>query len=370
MTVVSVKEKLNAFHIALLIFMIEIDITIFDLPRIVAENLGTNGWVGLLVLSCAATFNIFLYWIVYKSGNGRSAFQILESSLPKILLYPFYVLIALVWIGLASFIGKNFIFIFQLLYFQSMNPMIIFFVFCIMVYFLLSKNLYNISKANTLFFFLTIWIVGLIFFYFDDWKMIRFTNSFFQGTTKPPSFHNWVEVYKVFVGYELCLFFIPFTNKESKLFKGVFAGHWLATFIQLIIIWISSGFYSFEQLQALLYPLMNMFSYIELPFINRIESVIFPFFLYVNLISTVMFCIAALMTVKQLFPHARPKSIEMVISIIVFLTGFIPQILRKSQELLSLAFHIEIGIAFSMPVLLILVLKFQKWKGRNAKNEI
>lgn len=364
------KEKLNAFHIALLIYMIEMDITIFDLPRTIVENLGTNGWVGYLVLACVASFNIFLYWLVYKWGNGRSAFQILETSIPKVMLYPFYVVIAFIWIGLASLIGKNFIFVFQLLFFQSMNPMIIFFLYCTMVYCLLSKSLYNICKANTILFFLTIWIVGLCLFFIKDWQLIRFTTSFFQGASHPPSLASWAEIYKAFVGYELCLFFIPFTNKESKLFKGVMAGHLLTTCVQLFVIWISLGFYSFQQLQTLLYPLMNLLSYIELPFVNRIESVVFPFFLYVNLISTVMFCFAAHMTLKQVFPRVRPKWIELGITVILFAGGWVPQILRKSQELLNTAFYIEMCIAFSMPLLLLLVLQFNKWKERKANHEV
>ncbi|CAI6047988.1 hypothetical protein [Cohnella sp. JJ-181] len=40
------KEKLNGFHVALLIYMIELDVTVFMLPRMVAVNIGTNGWLG------------------------------------------------------------------------------------------------------------------------------------------------------------------------------------------------------------------------------------------------------------------------------------------------------------------------------------
>ncbi len=369
MTVTNMKEKLNVFHIAILIYMIELDITIFELPRVIAQNIGTNGWLGFIALSCLASFNIYLYWLVYKMGNGRSVFHILEGAIPKAFLYPFYLLCALVWIGLASLIGKHFIFVFQLLFLQSMNPMIIFFLLCIMVYSLLSKDLYSISKASTMFFILTIWILGLSFFYFNDWKIIRFTTSYFQGASEAPSIHGWAEVYQAFIGYELCMFLFPYVNKESKWFRGVFGGHWLVTFVQLIVIWITFGFYSLKQLQTFLYPLINLWGYVELPFINRIESIIFPFFLLVNLISTVMYCFAALVTVKQIFPKARPKLLEIVITCITYIAGFITLTLRKSEELLSFTFNIETGIAFSFPIILIIILQLQKRKGRNTKGE-
>lgn len=84
----KVKEKLNVFHITLLIFMTEMNITMFSLPRLIVENIGTNGWIGYLALSVLATFNIFLYWLVYRMGRGASVFQIMECALPKAVMYP------------------------------------------------------------------------------------------------------------------------------------------------------------------------------------------------------------------------------------------------------------------------------------------
>ena len=54
------KEKLSQFHIAILIFMIQTGITVFNMPNLVATYYGTNGWLSLLIFALIATFNIYL----------------------------------------------------------------------------------------------------------------------------------------------------------------------------------------------------------------------------------------------------------------------------------------------------------------------
>jgi len=247
----KVKEKLNVFHITLLIFMAEMNITLFSLPRLIAENIGTNGWIGYLALSAIATFNIFLYWIVYRVGRGASAFEILKSALPKAVIYPVYWGLAIFWIFTASILGKNFFLIFQMLSFQTTNPMFIFLLFCVMVFALLIKDIYGIGKATTVFFFMTIWTVGLTVYQFKDWEIVRFTPHLFQVASQGHSFRNWMEVYSTFIGYELALFLFPHVNKRSKLFQGVFIGHWMVTLAQLAVVLTAFGFFSFHQIESL-----------------------------------------------------------------------------------------------------------------------
>ncbi|MBT2290295.1 hypothetical protein J7E73_14320 [Paenibacillus albidus] len=64
------------------------------MPRQLADYFGTNGWLFLLVCYLLSAGNIGLIALVYKLGGGRSVFEILEQSLPKLILYPVYVSLA------------------------------------------------------------------------------------------------------------------------------------------------------------------------------------------------------------------------------------------------------------------------------------
>lgn len=354
------KEKLNGFHVALLVYMLELDVTLFMLPRLVASEIGTNGWLGFLGLSLIATFNIWLYRLVYRAGGGRSVFDIAEGALPKAVLYPVYVLLALLWLSIGAFAGKTFILIFQTLTFQTSSPMLIFCLYCLLVYALLTKDLYSIVKASTVFFLLTVWILSLTPYFFRDWSLHRFTSFFFEGTKNGHTLAGLLDVYTVFIGYELCMFLFPYSEAKTKLFKGVFAGHALISSVQLLAIAISFGFFSFEEVKILEFPVIHTLEFIEMPFINRVENLVFPFFLFSNLVSSVMFAFAALSGVRRMLPKFSQKQLALPLTAILFLFGFLPTAFREAAEWIRFAYFSETGVAFALPLLLLLFIKLGK----------
>lgn len=359
------KEKLNGFHVALLIYMIELDVTVFMLPRTVAVNIGTNGWLGFLGLSLIAAFNIWLYRLVYRAGGGRSVFDISEAVLPKFALFPVYGMLSLLWLAIGAFAGKSFVLVFQTLSFQTSSDMQIFAVYCLLVFMLLSKDLYNIVKASSVFFLLSIWMILLAPYFFKDWSYHRFTTFLFKGTENGFSLSGLLDVYAVFIGYELCVFLFPFSDAKTKLFKGVFAGHALITSTNLIAILISFGFFSFEEVKILQFPVIHTLEYIELPFINRVENLVFPFFLYSNLITTVMFAFAARSALGRMLPRVEAKRFALPLAAALFALGFFPSVFREAATLIRLTYFTETGVAFALPLLLLLLLKI----GGNASRE-
>lgn len=108
-----------------------------------------------------------------------------------------------------------------------------------------------------------------------------------------------------------------------------------------------------------MYPVINLLSFIELPFINRVENLIYTIFLFANLISLVMFTWAALMSLKQIFPAAKAGILELALAVLSFGFGCIPRIARESERLLILAYYAEIALSFTAPVALLLLLAWQ-----------
>ncbi|MBB6732591.1 GerAB/ArcD/ProY family transporter [Cohnella zeiphila] len=362
-------EKLNVFHIALLIYMIELDITIFSLSRVVAENIGTNGWVGVILLSAAALVNIWMYRAVYVVGKGRSVHEIAETVVPRALLIPCYMALSLFWIAVGALVGKNFITLYQMLSFRSTSEIMIFLFYCVLIYCLLVKDLYSIVKATTVFFLITFALNILAPYFSRDWSLTRFTTSFFQGTEKGHSLAGWTEVFIVNIGYELCMFLFPYVDRKSKLFKGVVAGHLLNTSVQLLVVFIAFGFFSFQQLQVMEYPVLNTLEYFEFPFINRIDNLIYCVFLFPNLVSSVMFCYAALATMRRVFPKAKPKLLERGIAVVLFGAGCVSIALNPFGNLLNNAYYLETILAFLIPALLIPAAYRMRRKERSAGHE-
>ncbi|RRJ64192.1 hypothetical protein EHV15_15635 [Paenibacillus oralis] len=87
------QEKLHRFHIMLMMLNTQSGIALFTLPRITAHHFGTNGWLSLIIVFLFASLNTMLISAVYRLGRGTSVFEILRDSLPRVILYPLYLLI-------------------------------------------------------------------------------------------------------------------------------------------------------------------------------------------------------------------------------------------------------------------------------------
>lgn len=71
------REKLNRFHIALMVFNTQSGIILFTLPRITAHYMGTNGWLMLIPMFLLVTLNIMLISAVYRMGGGNPSLRFL-----------------------------------------------------------------------------------------------------------------------------------------------------------------------------------------------------------------------------------------------------------------------------------------------------
>lgn len=159
------KEKLHPFHVSLLVFMMQSGVIVFSLPRIIAHSMGYNGWATLILFSGIVMFNLLLIGLVYRLSNGKSIFLILEQALPKIIVFPLYAVLITVWTMIGCLSAKQYVILFQVFVFPTTHPMYIKAIVDVLAFLLIIKGIYNISKAATTFFFITIWLNLLLLFF-------------------------------------------------------------------------------------------------------------------------------------------------------------------------------------------------------------
>lgn len=352
------KEKLNQYHIAILIYMTQSGVVIFSLPRILAENFGTNGWYVLLICGCIVSFNIFLIQLVYRYGQGKSVFDILEARIPRFVLAPIYVSLALFWAYLGCLVGKQYTLIFQMIAFPTTDPTVFKIVFDILVFLLLTKGIYNISKAGTVFFYLTMWMVFVLFFLAEEFSLQRMTPFFGYGATD--GLVGWLEVYTAFLGYEVCLFLFPFVAKKTKFIRAVYIGNLMLTIIYLLVSLLSFGFFHIDQLKILTYPLLQILAYIQLPFVERIESVMFTLFLLKVIMTAVVYFWIAEITLTRVFRRIPVIWIDLFIVSFAFGLSLFSRILIEVEQQLRMIGFIQTAIVFTLPVLLLFLITLDR----------
>lgn len=358
------QQKISPFHITVLTYMAQAGMVLFTLPRSLADYFGTNGWLVLIPCFLLSSFNIWLITLVFRLGQGRSVFAILEQSVPKLLLYPFYLLLAGTWLIFGCMIGKKYVLVFQMLSFPSTNPMMFKLAIDVLAFLLLIKGIQGISKAATLFFWMAAWMILLLVWFVPSFRWERFTPFLLKGGHDQVK--GAIEVYSAFLGYELSIFLFPYVNKNKKSMLGIYAGNLFLTLNYLGLTLICFGFYSLGQLKKLLYPVLDLLAYIQFPFIERLENLLYGFFLFLILITLVMYWWAAQITAQRMMPKLNMKILLLILISISYLISFIPKTLDQVNVWIMNLGYAVTGIAFGLPMLLILILLVQKKGGAST----
>lgn len=359
------KETLGYFHIIILTYMIQSGVVLFRLPSILAANFGSNGWVAIPVASVIVILNLFLIGLVYTRGKGKSIFDIIEGVVPKAMAYPLYVILAIVWFMLACLVGKQYVLIFQMIAFPTTHPMIFKLIIDILVFLLVIKGIYNISKATTVIFYLTIWMLLSSFYFMREIELARYTSFIFYNSKD--LLQGSIDLYTAFLGYELTILLFPFVSKSSKFIKGIMVGNVVTTIVYLIVCVIAFGFFSYQQLAEMLFPLLDLLAYIKLPFIERIENLLFTFFYLKVLITMVFYTWAAQHSISRIFKKTKANVIALIIIGVGYGIAFLFVTLEEVDNWLSFFANVETVIAFGLPLLCLLLLGIKKVRGQSEQ---
>lgn len=357
------NEKLHSSQITICLFMIQTGITIFSLPRIVAETFGTNGWIGLLFVSALVCINLYLIVLVYWKGGGESVFEILEQKIPKIVLSPLYIVMILIGIVIGIMVAKNYTLLIKLMLFKEINLNYLMFLLLIIVVVFLRKGIYNMAKTTVVFFFFIIFQNFIFPFTLKDFSFTRMTTFFFQGDLN--LWRGGIEVYSAFIGFVIILFFIPYVQKDTNYGRAVFIGHFLTTAIYLYICIISFGFFSFEHLKNVLYPTLKLLKYIQTPVIERIENVAFSVYLFSIITTSAFHFWLAIEFLKRFFKKTNEKWLVYCVIAIAFVFSTFFGEKREIDIVMSIAMYPYIALSFFIPLLVLGAI----WLNKKSKKK-
>nr|WP_263326667.1 spore germination protein [Neobacillus sp. Marseille-Q6967] len=358
------KEKLSPFQVSILIYLIQSGVTLFSLPRLVAEAFGTNGWIGLIIIYLIVNINLVLIWLVFKISKGKSMVEII-GVIPKWITMPFCLFIAGVWMLLGVMVIVKFSMLLKVLFYQSVAPFYFFFMAFILTYMLLSKELYQIAKSTVVLFYFTIWTVFLLAFHLPEFSFTRLTPFIFKGETS--MLKGGMSIYTALLGYEISILFLHLM--EKKQLKSLIAGNSITSLIYLGVTFVCYGFFSFEQLLREMYPVVTLLGYISFPVLERVENFTFSIFGLKVLMTTVMYLWGSKELLQYQFNKIKPKFLVICILIVSFFVSFIPKVLNDVEQWLTYITYAATGIAFLLPILLLIIAFITNKMNRKPANE-
>jgi spore germination protein (amino acid permease) len=358
------REKLNRFHIALLVFNTQSGIVLFTLPRITARYFGTNGWLVLIPVFLLVTLNIMLISAVYRMGQGKSVFDILSASLPRFILTPLYVFLWALFSMIGCLVVKQYVLIYQMLIFPTTSDAVLKIFVDVLVFLYIIKGIYNMSKANVIFSLLLLLQIPLSLFFLQEFDLVRLTPFLFKEGTDMKE--GLLQLYGAYFGYELTLFLFPYAENNKRWLKYIHLGNGITMFIYLLVTFLSYGFFSHRALIHSSFPMLDMYAYLRFPFIERIQNFLFSLFLFSILHTAGMYYWSGQAVISQIFRRIPWKVIVFFSMAASILVGLIPKTLIQVESWFRYFTMVQLGFSLGFPLLLILLLLLQRRFKKHA----
>lgn len=344
------NEKLHPFHIAILIHLTQVGVALFGLPRLCAKHFGTNGWVAIVAAGLLVTANIALMHAAVRMGRGRSLPEMLGLFLPKPLAGALQLGLAGLYALAACLTSKQYVLMYELQSFPATRPYVFRAGIDVLLFCLVAIGIYNLGKAATLIFFTTFPPSFLYLSLVHDAHLVRFTPFFLKGGED--AVNGGFEVYSAFLGFELCLFLIPYVRRDTRWFGAVYAGHALSWTVYLGLTLLAFGFFSFGQLQDSLYPLLEMADHLSLPVIERVDTLLFTFFFLVVALTATHYFWMATELVHDVFPKVGKRVAAFALIAGTYFVSSVPNELDRVLGWLEGLAKAAIFTAFALPLLL------------------
>ncbi|CAH0309987.1 GerAB/ArcD/ProY family transporter [Peribacillus simplex] len=357
---VNEKYKVSPFYVLFLVHSMQTGLGVLNFQRDLAKATGTDGWISILL---AGLIVHILIWVIYK----------IFSIVPGDLIYAnnhawgkwignfFSLLFILYFFALGMTIIIGYINVVHVWMFDEVPSWAFALVFLILIYYIITGGFRTITGIAFLTVIFSYWllIVPLYGFKYAD----------FTGTL-PIFDHTLLEIMKgtrstslSMLGFEMILMFYPFIKNAKKSQKYAHGGALATTLLILLIYFVSTVFYSQEQLVLTLWPTLSLTSVIEFPFIQRFEYITVSWWAIVIILNMVIPLWAASRGVKRLF-NVQQKYPLWVMSIIILLVNIFffdvdsLFILNKMINPYWVCF-----LVIYLPLLLILI-SIKKWRKR------
>jgi spore germination protein AB len=301
---VAENVKISPFLIYFLIVGMQIGIGVLSYQRVIAKDAGYDGWMAIIAVGL--TIHVIL-WMMYKivetvDGDLFTAHQYLFGNIFGKMISFFFIIYFCIY---AITVLRAFIEVIQIWMFQDISIFWFSFAFCLLCIYIVFGGFRTVTGIA---FFGTVLPCYLAFIFSYTIPYSEFSNilPIFDHSFKELT-QSYFDMSLTFTGYEIILFIYPFLKEPQKSKKWAHLGVLTTTMVYLILALITFAYFSEKQLQEMIWPTLNMWKIVEMPFVERFEYIGIANW---NLIVLPNVCIAiwiASRLFKQIF-HIRQKT--------------------------------------------------------------
>lgn len=361
---VSIPQMVNILVLTI------IGIGILTLPRELAEVVGTDGWLVLIVGGVISMVIAFLHGLIIQLFPGKDFFEILEYTLTKPLAYIICIFLCtyfLVNIGLIVRIYGTVIKI--LLLPRTPEPLVGIMMLLTVVY-LVRVGIEPMARLSNILFPITVVFVVILFalsFYEADFQNLL---PVFQSSPLKIIEASNIVIYS-FLGFELLLIFGTHLKEPQKATRigPIVVGIVLVFYLLLNTSII--GNFGVDQTKSLIWPTFNVFRTIELPgaFIENVELLVMAIWIFSIFMTVAPFYLGTTILLGDIMAVKEHNYFALPILPLIHIIGVYGEGLAEVYEDLTVfTDYAAYPVILAIPLLIFIGLGIKKFmKGKATK---
>jgi len=360
---ISKDKQIPPYLVFFVIHAMQIGVNILGVQRIIAKSAGYDSWLSVILATLFSYIILFLIFQILKKGNGDLT-DINQFVFGKWLGKLISISFAAYFTATVISILRTYIEVLQIWLFPNISVFIFSFIFLVLALYIIYggfRTIVGVAYFSVVLPFFMYLIFLYVIPYSDYTDLLPILNhsiiDILKGTT---------HLAMAFSGYEMILLFYPFLQDPKKSQKWAYFGLTYTGIIYLFIVIISFGYYSEEQLQHLIWPILSIWKIVRVSFLWRFEYYGIAMWSLVILpnICLLIWCSGRILK-KTIHIPQRSAVVWVALVALAFTSLFQTRVqITKYLEILNNA-----GLLFRwifIPLLLVLLLIAKKVK-KNAK---
>ncbi|PEQ66070.1 GerAB/ArcD/ProY family transporter [Bacillus cereus] len=350
-----------------LIFGAQVGVGVLNLPRVLAEKAGVDGWISIIFGGIVAiTANLIILQIMKKRPN-ETLLEILNGYFGKwggqiggFLIFLYFLFLSFV------IIQRSLLFI-RIWLIPGINEFTLMCLIALPIYIISCKGFLVISRYAELCFFLT---VGILFFYILALKeschwyhLLPIFKDINQTLSAIPS------TIMSFLGFEITFFLHPFLQKKQLAFRGIIIANSLSTLFLLFITLSCFLFFSPDEIKQYHEPTISMLKIVETRFVERVEIIFLSLFLFgmsttwMPYIYSAAFCMWRLRNKQNINTY-----VYLILISFIMLIYFIPPTFYQNDGLQRISMKVGLIVVYIFPLCLwIYITIYDRIRGRRIQ---
>ncbi|WP_053362344.1 endospore germination permease [Bacillus sp. FJAT-27251] len=345
------NKKITLMQYIFLIHGVQMGVGVLTLPRELAEKAGTDGWIAIIISWLLTTMaSLIIIQVMKKHPNG-TILDLLNHYFGKAagkagaILFAFY-------FGLLAHV----IFIREALFIQAWilprtKVYVIILLLSIPSYLIVRGHINILGRYAELVFFMTLWTIIIYLFPLKNAEWLHLLPVLKEGWT--PILTAAKTALFSFIGFETALFFYPFLQKKEKASMGIIIANSISLLAFLVITIAAFAFYSPDEIAIFNEPTIEMLKVLEFKFIERLEIVLFSFYLFVMSTTVLPFMFLTVFCTSRLAGKQihRGHLAWLLLIEVVYVVLFPPN-LDQNAILQKIAKQYSLITAFALPLCL------------------